>query len=87
MAITKETTHNAIIRGDYVVICKEKNIIKDGGVEVSSAKGVDRWINPDSDISKEPTKIKTICDIHFTSAIKTAWGKLSDSEKNDHKQG
>ncbi len=81
MALTKTTTHDARGRGDYLVICREWTIIKDDSVEVSRSK-VDRWINPDSDWSSEPTTIQAICDVHFTSAIKTEFADLSDEEKS-----
>ena len=84
MAITKEIKHNAKGRGDYRVECKEITTIKDSGVEVSSSN-VLRTYYPDSNWSSEAAKIKTICDIHFTAAIKTAWAALSDSEKDNYR--
>ena len=84
MAITKEITHDAKGRGDYRVWCKEITIIKDNGVEVSKSN-VLRIYNPDSEWSSEVAKVKTICDIHFTAAIKTAWATLSNSEKDNYR--
>ena len=86
MAITKELTHNAQIRGDYVVICLETTTIKDNGKVVSS-NAIGKRYYPDSDWSSEAAKIKTICNIHFPSAVKTAWGNLSESEQDVFKQG
>jgi len=86
MAITKELRHNAKIRGDYLVICVEKTIIKDNGKAVSRSD-VDKRYYPDSDWSSETAKIKTICNIHFTADVKTAWAALSESDQDKVKQG
>ena len=81
MAITKELSHAAKIVGDYIIICVEKTTIKDSNNVVGS-NGVNRRYYPDGDWSSEAAKVKTICDTHFTSAIKTAWTALSESEQD-----
>ena len=83
MALSKETRHNARGRGNYRVECREITIIKDGTKEVSENLKIKLYF-PDSDWSDEPTKIQTICDLHFTNDIKTAWAALSDIEKQAH---
>ena len=86
MAITKELTHDAQLRGDYLVICVEKTILLDNSKYISQNE-ITRRYYPDSDWSSEVEKIKTVCNTHFTASVKTAWGKLSESEQDIVKQG
>lgn len=86
MALTKELSHDAKIVGNYIVICLERTTIKDNDMGVSSSV-IGRRYYPDSDWSSEAAKIKTICGIHFTADVKTAWAELSESEQDIIKQG
>ena len=86
MAITKELTHDAQLRGDYLVICVEKTTILDNSKYVSQSKITKRYY-PDSDWLSEAAKIKTICNIHFTADVKSAWAALNESDQGIIKQG
>lgn len=85
MAITKTIQHNAKIYGDYTIICNEKVVIKDNSVIVSSKQLDGKSYYPDSDWSSEDEHVKTLCNAHFTAAVKTAWGKLDESEQDAFK--
>lgn len=85
MAYTKEITHDAKIRGDYLVVCIERLKIKDGTKIVSNRLLSPKNYTPDSDWSAEDAKIKKICDTLFTDDIKIAWEAMSDSEKDFHR--
>ncbi len=86
MELTKDIENCIITRGDYIVKNRKKTTIKEDSRILSSFFS-DTVYNPDSDWSTGSTMIKTICGIHFTNTIKSAWAELDNSEKNEYKKG
>ena len=84
MEITKELKHAIFVLNDYVVVKREVTLIKEDS-RIVSRKNNDKTYNPDSDLPLSDSKLKLICDIHFTDTIKNTWMKLDDSEKNNYR--
>ena len=56
---------------------RKATVIKKDGVELT--RSFERYVlQPDSDISGEPTEVQAVCNAVWTDAIKTAW---SDYQK------
>jgi hypothetical protein len=94
MAITKELVYDRTeIVGVYKLVhCREATIVKEDGVEISRSfhrhvlepstcvKNEDgSFSHNDTDISGEPQETQDICAVVWTSAIKTAWKTLTES--------
>ncbi len=84
MEITKELKHAIFVLNDYAVVKREVTLIKEDS-RIVSRKNNDKTYNPDSDLPLSDSKLKLICDIHFTDTIKNTWMKLDDSEKNNYR--
>ena len=76
MALTETTEYDKI-----EIVTKYKNVqvrkatvIKKDGVELT--RSFHRYsLNPDADVSNEPTEVKAVCDAVWTDEIKDAWKK------------
>jgi len=80
MALAESIEYDKIeVVGQYKnVQVRKKNVIKKDGVEIAS--NFERYtLNPDSDVSKEPTEVKAVCDAVWTNAVKDAWKKYQES--------
>tara|TARA_Y100000741_G_C17832860_1_gene387205 strand:+ start:121 stop:375 length:255 start_codon:yes stop_codon:yes gene_type:complete len=84
LEITKELKHAIFVLNDYAVVKREVTLIKEDS-RIVSRKNNDKTYNPDSDLPLSDSKLKLICDIHFTDTIKNTWMKLDDSEKNNYR--
>tara|TARA_R100001443_G_scaffold32573_1_gene46655 strand:+ start:435 stop:689 length:255 start_codon:yes stop_codon:yes gene_type:complete len=84
LEITKEVKHGIFVLNDYAVVKREVTFIKEG-TKIVSREIVNKTYNPDSDLPLSESKLKLICDIHFTDTIKNTWMKLDDSEKNNYR--
>ena len=84
MALTESIEYDKIeIVGLYKAVqVRKKNVIKKDGVEIAStferyalsAGYLDASDNlVDTDISAEPAEVQAICNVVWTSDIKTAW--------------
>ena len=80
MSLSKKSTFDYEIRGDYrcVQIREKIAIIEDG--EELSYKYNRRSLMPDNDISSESSEVKAICNAVWTDEIKKAY---QDSLKED----
>ena len=80
MALSKESTFDYEIRGNYkcVQIREKIAIIEDG--EELSYKYHRKALMPDNDISSESSEVKAICNAVWTDAVKKAY---EDSKKED----
>ena len=59
---------------------RKATVIKKDGVELT--RTFHRYVlNPDADVSKEPTEVKAVCDAVWTDAIKDAWKKKLEEDK------
>ena len=73
MSITKQSTFDYEVRGDYKVIqIRERIAIMEDGQEISF-KYHRRALMPDADISSESKEVQDLCNALWTDAIKTAY--------------
>lgn len=83
MALTETIEYDKIeVVGEYKSVqVRKATVIKKDGTELT--RSYERYVlQPDSDISKEPTEVSVICNAVWTDAVKDAWKKfLSSSEK------
>ena len=74
MALAESIEYDKIeVVGQYkaVQVRKATVITKDGN---ELTRSFERYVlHPDSDISKEPTEVQSICNVVWTDAVKTAW--------------
>ena len=57
---------------------RKATVIKKDGKELT--RSFERYVlHPDTDITKEPTEIQTICNVVWTQEIKDAWKAYQES--------
>ena len=57
---------------------RKATVIKKDGVELT--RSFERYVlQPDSDISGEPTEVQAVCNAVWTDAVKTAWTEFKSS--------
>ena len=74
MALTETTEYDKIeIVGQYKhVQVRKATVIKKDGVELT--RQFERYVlQPDGDISKEPTEVQSICNLVWSKEVKDAW--------------
>tara|TARA_R100000664_G_C2632456_1_gene61357 strand:- start:120 stop:356 length:237 start_codon:yes stop_codon:yes gene_type:complete len=77
MALSKESTFDYEIRGNYKCVqIREKIAIIEDGEEISY-KYNRRSLMPDADVSSESDEVKAICNAVWTDAVKK---KYEDSK-------
>ena len=82
MALSESIEYDKIeVVGEYKnVHVRKATVIKKDGTELT--RTFERYVlNPDADVSKEPTEIKAICDVVWTDAVKDAWKKKQEEDK------
>ena len=82
MALTESIEYDKIeVVGQYKAVqVRKATVIKKDGVELT--RTFHRYVlNPDADVSKEPTEVKAVCDAVWTDAIKDAWKKKLEEDK------
>jgi len=82
MALAESIEYDKIeVVGQYKnVQVRKATVIKKDGVELT--RTFHRYVlNPDADVSKEPTEVKAVCDAVWTDAIKDAWKKKLEEDK------
>ena len=91
MALTETTVEDKIeIVGDHKAVqIRTATVIARDGTEISrsfhrhvlqcSTKSGDAWA--DTDISKQSTEVKAICNAVWTSAVKTAYQTAMDAKE------
>ena len=58
---------------------RKATVIKKDGKELT--RSFERYVlNPDSDISKEPTEVTAICNAVWTDAVKESWKTFQESK-------
>ena len=80
MALTETIEYDKIeIIGQYKhVQVRKATVIKKDGKELT--RSFERYVlQPDSDITKEPTEIQTICNVVWTQEVKDAWKAFQES--------
>lgn len=74
MALAETIEYDKIeVVGQYKAVqVRKATVIKKDGTELT--RSFERYVlHPDSDVSKEPTEVKAVCDAVWTDAVKTAW--------------
>ena len=73
MSITKQSTFDYEVRGDYKVIqIRERIAIMEDGQEISF-KYHRRSLMPDADVSSESDEVKAMANSLWTDAVKKAY--------------
>ncbi len=81
MALAESIEYDKIeIVGQYKAVqVRKATVITKNGKELT--RSFERYVlNPDSDISGEPTEVQAICNVVWTDAVKTAW---TEYQKNN----
>ena len=74
MALAETIEYDKIeVVGQYKTVqVRKATVIKKDGVELTRA--FERYVlNPDSDISGQPTEVSAVCNAVWTDAVKEAW--------------
>jgi len=74
MALAESIEYDKIeVVGEYKAVqVRKATVIKKDGTELT--RSFERYVlHPDSDVSKEPTEVKVICDAVWTDEVKKAW--------------
>ena len=58
---------------------RKATVIKKDDKELT--RSFERYVlNPDADVSKEPTEVKAVCDAVWTDAVKKSWKTFQESQ-------
>tara|TARA_Y100000401_G_C8272527_1_gene199128 strand:+ start:524 stop:772 length:249 start_codon:yes stop_codon:yes gene_type:complete len=74
MALSESIEYDKIeIVGEYKQVhVRKATVVKKDGAEL--ARSFERYVlDPDKDITNEPTEIQTICNVVWTDEVKEAW--------------
>ena len=80
MALSETTEYDKIeVVGPYKKVqVRKATVIKKDGKELS--RSFERYVlQPDSDISAQPTEVSAICNAAWTSEVKVAWAQYRAS--------
>ena len=80
MALTESIEYDKIeIVGQYKAVqVRKAHIVKKDGNELT--RSFERYVlNPDDDISAQPTEVTSICNLVWTDTVKDAWKKHLES--------
>ena len=80
MALTESIEYDKIeVVGQYKSVqVRKATVIKKDGTELT--RQFERYkLDPDSDITKEPTDIQSICNVVWTQEVKDAWKAYQES--------
>ena len=80
MALTESIEYDKIeIVGQHKAVqIRKATVIKKDDKELT--RSFERYVlNPDMDITKQPTEIQTICNVVWTQEVKDAWKAYQDS--------
>jgi len=82
MALTENTSIDQIeIVGDWNIQVRQATVIERDGEFVS--KTFHRWVlTPDMDISGQEQKVKDICNVAWTPAVKSAYQAFKTQQAN-----
>jgi len=81
MALSESIEYDKIeVVGEHKYVqVREATVIKKDGTELT--RSFRRYtLNPDADVSKEPTEVKAICDAVWTDEVKKSWKTFQESK-------
>ena len=81
MALSETIEYDKIeVVGQYKhVQVRKATVIKKDGTELT--RSFERYVlDPDSDISGQPTEVQAICNAAWTDAVKTAWTEFQKTQ-------
>ena len=81
MALTETIEYDKIeVVGEYKSVqVRKATVIKKDGTELT--RSYERYVlQPDSDISKEPTEVTAVCNAVWTDAVKESWKTFRESQ-------
>ena len=81
MALTETIEYDKIeVVGKYKAVqIRKAHIVKKDDKELT--RSFERYVlNPDADVSKEPTEVKAVCDAVWTDTVKDSWKKYQESQ-------
>ena len=82
MALSETIEYDKIeVVGQYKhVQVRKATVIKKDGTELT--RSFERYVlDPDSDISGQPTEVQAICNAAWTDAVKTAWTEFQKTQQ------
>ena len=80
MALTESIENDKIeVVGQYKAVqVRKAHVVKKDGAELT--RSFERYaLNPDADITNQPTEVQTICNVVWTQEIKDAWKAYQES--------
>ena len=80
MTLTETIEYDKIeVVGPYKAVqVRKATVIAKDGKELT--RSFERYVlHPDTDITKEPTEIQTICNVVWTQEVKDAWKAFQES--------
>ena len=84
MALTETIEYDKIeVVGEYKSVqVRKATVIKKDGTELT--RSYERYVlQPDSDISKEPTEVTAVCNAVWTDAVKESWKTFQASQSQE----
>jgi len=81
MALTETIEYDKIeVVGQYKAVqVRKAHIVKKDDKELT--RSFERYVlNPDADVSKEPTEVKAVCDAVWTDEVKKSWKTFQESK-------
>ena len=81
MALAETIEYDKIeVVGQYKAVqVRKATVIKKDGTELT--RSFERYVlNPDSDVSKEPAEVQSICNAVWTDAVKTAYTEFKKTQ-------
>ena len=80
MALSESIEYDKIeVVGQYQAVqIRKATVIKKNDKELT--RSFERYVlHPDTDITKEPTEVQTICNVVWTQEVKDAWKAYQES--------
>jgi len=80
MALSESIEYDKIeVVGQYKAVqIRKATVIKKNDKELT--RSFERYVlHPDTDITKEPTEVQTICNVVWTQEVKDAWKAYQES--------
>jgi len=81
MSLKKVSVYDKIeIVGEFAVQCRRKDSVEEDGKELACTFHR-HVLSPDSDLSNEDARVKSVCELIFTEDVKQRWIVKRESQK------